>query len=145
MKALVIVAAVVCLWIGMNLGLDLVQGTCHTHSCWERVRQQQAWELCKKRHGARYCTFRNRFDRQPASWRRYYGAVIACEQGRFTQSDPDLDGSGFIWRAEWSPSTARAAGLSTTSPPTYHEEGLAVISWTKEVGFHVTRGWPNCP
>lgn len=76
--------------VGIAIGLGMIWLTskagasCQTKTCNARVRQARAWDLCVKRHGARYCTYR-------------------------------------------------------------HEEALAVIRWTKRVGFHSTRGWPNCP
>jgi hypothetical protein len=127
--------------IGMALALSGAHASCgDSKACWSRVREHHAWQLCVKRHGARYCTYRNRFNRQPSSWRGYAAAVFACEGG----DGPNDHGNGFIYRAEWSPSTAWSAGLRH-GYPTWHEEALAVIRWTKRVGFHTTTGWPNCP
>jgi hypothetical protein len=97
------------------------------------------WRLCKERHGASYCAHRERFRRLSAFWRGYAFAVFRCEKG-----DRPGDHSGFIYRAEWSPPTARKAGLRHGYPNVY-EEALAVVRWTKVVGFHVPAGWPHCP
>ena len=128
-------------WVIIIISVSEAWGTCNSRACWERIRSERAWDLCVERHGARYCVYRNRFRRQPRAWRDYASAVFRCEGG----IPWNKDGSGFILRAEWVPSTARAAGLDLSRIPTWHEEALAVIRWTKRVGIHTTQGWPNCP
>lgn len=109
---------------------------CRTTKCDRRIHERRAHAWCN-RH--RLCVEKRRFNAQPRSWRDYYRAVIGCEKG-----DQPGDNSRFIYRAEWSRRTAWSAGLRH-GYPSWYEEGNAVIRWTKIVGFHSTKGWPNCP
>ena len=81
------------------------------------------------------------YHRYSWSWRHYASATIRCEGG----IPWDRDGSGFIFRAEWSPRTWLSAGGSLRRVPSFAEEAVRVIRWTQRVGFHTTAGWPNCP
>lgn len=117
--------------------------SCHTRPCWRRVHRARARAVCVRRHGREACAYRTRYKALAAWQRGYVARLFGCEAGRFSASDPDVDGSGFIWRGEWSPGTWGRVGGDGV--PSYWEEAVLVIRWLAVVGHHSTAGWPNCP
>lgn len=135
-----VAAAVVMMFSPIPMG-ETAQAKCQTKACWNRVHKERAWDWCVRERGAEYCVWKRRFKEYSRPWRTYAHAVIACEGGRGWNAD----GSNFILRAEWTPSTWRAAGGNFDRMPSYYEEAVRVIRWTGRVGMHTTAGWPNCP
>lgn len=119
--------------------------SCHTRPCWRRVHRARARRVCIRRHGRAACNWRAHYRELPA-WRRdYIAALMRCEAGRFSAGDYDVDGSGFIFRAEWTRRTWLNAGGNLSRPPSLWEEAVRVSRTLDRVGFHTTAGWPNCP
>lgn len=135
---LIAMAAALFLWGSSGTSDAHVPG-CHTTKCDRRIHLRRAHHYCVKKYGAGWCWWRDRYRTMSHADRAYAQAVRDCEKG-----DRPGDHSSFIFRAEWTRSTWHAAGGADYYPSVW-EEDWRIVHWTRAVGYHSSRGWPNCP
>lgn len=120
--------------VALSLSVRQAAAGCQTHACWQRVHAERVWDQCVDRHGASWCTWRNRFRALPA-WERAWARCVASWETRGTPwrlKATVATGNGYYGSTQWLPATWHAAGGSGL--PTQHtlsEQLVRTVWWAR--------------
>jgi hypothetical protein len=135
----VLLTAVAC-WlaiIGLLFAAGAFGGTCQTHACEKRVAAKKAWNLCVKRQGGNFCTWRNRWRRLPASGQYWTRCVSKAESGNRRYAPESGHHSYF----QWVMSTWYATGANRSPyEVTWYEQAVRAWRWHLN---NPSGQWPN--
>ena len=134
------VASIVCLlcWGALFLAATgLAEASCQTSGCWKRVHAKRAWNVCVRRHGGEWCTWRNRYRRLPAADQRWVRCIAYWETyGTPWPKKARVVGTwGHLGSTQFAASTARSAGFRRpVTSVTLYEQLVRSVWWARRAG-----------
>lgn len=113
----------------------IARGDCRSHACWHRVHAERAWDVCVRRHGGNFCTWRKRYRALPEVERRWVRCIAYWETyGTPWSKKSRVVGTwGHLGSTQFDPDTAIKAGFTRrVTSTTLYEQLVRSVWWAHE-------------